>query len=526
MEKEWQMASERLGYVDTICAAVVGCPDRPASLFEGRSRSWSETLDRAARIAGGLKALGIGDGDRICVLSENSDDYLTLYLAVPWAGAVLVPLNCRWSEAENRYAIADCGSKLIFVSDDMAQANASLLAILGGPMPIALGHAPQGWKTLDDLLACDPVDDARRGGHDLFAIFYTGGTTGRSKGVMLSHAGFTANCQAMREFGLYPQGCCALVAPPLFHLAAVAVLTMTMLAGGTAVIGKGFDPARTLDLIANAGVSDVLLVPTMIQMMLDAPGFDPAKLKAVNTILYGASPMQETTLDRIMAAAAHVDFVQAYGMTELSCTATLLGAEFHLGDHRAAGRHRGAGQPLASTEVVIADEQGTSLPVGAVGEILVRGPGLMIGYWNQPELTAEVLRGGWMHTGDGGRLDDHGVLYVVDRLKDMIVSGGENIYSSEVEGVLAQHPHVAQVAVIGVPDTRWGERVHAVVLLREGIALSEAELIAHCRETIAGYKCPRSVEFRSVPLPLSAAGKVLKAELRKPFWEGRDRNVA
>jgi len=520
------MADTPLGYVRAIRAAGEANPDAPASLFEGRLRGWGETLDRAARIAGGLKALGIAPGDRIGVLSPNHDDYLALYLAVPWAGAVLVPLNNRWSEAENRFAIQDSGPSLIFVSDDLAQANAALFAEHNGAIPVSLGEPRAGWRTLAELLASAPADDVGRCGDDLLAIFYTGGTTGRSKGVMLSHAGLTANCLAMKDYGLFPSGCRNLVVPPLFHLAAAATMTTTMLSGGLSVIDRAFDPVASLNLIAEALTTDTMMVPTMIQMILDAPDFNPSKLGSMRRILYGASPMQEATLDRIMAAAPHVDFIQAYGMTEVSCTATLLGPDYHKGEHRAAGRHRGAGKPMPIAEIAIANEADELLTAGEVGEILVRGPGLMLGYWNQPELTADALRGGWMHTGDGGRIDDHGVLYVVDRLKDMIVSGGENVFSAEVEGALALHPGVAQVAVIGVPDPRWGERVHAVILPRAGTALTEAELVAHCRERIAGYKCPRSIEFRDTSLPLSPAGKILKTELRKPFWEGLSRNVA
>ncbi|MCP3730985.1 AMP-binding protein [Sphingomonas sp. MG17] len=520
------MADVPPGYVSAIRAAAQPRLDAPAWVFEGRTAPWAETLDRAARIAGGLQALGVTPGDRVAVLSANSSDYLALYLAVPWAGAVLVPLNSRWNPAENAFALDDCTPGVLFVSDDLVAPNAAMLDEYGDRITrVSLGGDRLGWTPLAQLLAADAVDDAGRNGDDLLAIFYTGGTTGRSKGVMLSHAGFLANTRAMREFGLFPDGCRALVVPPLFHLAAAAVLTMTMLGGSTAVIGKAFDPAGTLDLIAEEGVTDALLVPTMIQMILDAPGFDPARLTEVRTIMYGASPMQEATLDRIMAAAPHIDFVQAYGMTEVSCTATLLGADYHRGEHREAGRHRGAGKPMPIAQIVIADEAGNPLPAGEVGEILVRGAGVMLGYWNQPELTAQTLRGGWMHTGDGGRLDDHGILYVVDRIKDMIVSGGENIYSAEVEGALALHPAVAQVAVIGVPDARWGERVHAVILARTGAEVSEAALVAHCRERIAGYKCPRSIEFRTASLPLSAAGKILKAELRAPHWQGQTRNV-
>jgi long-chain acyl-CoA synthetase len=519
--------TEQLGYVSAALAATAARLDQPAASFEGQSVSWREILDRAARIAGGLRALGVGDGDRVAILSANSDLYMALYLAVPWAGGVLTPLNARWSVAENAYAIEDSKPAVILVSPGFVGAIAGLFAgRADGPRLVALDDvARDGWLTLPELMSHGPAEDAGRGGDDLLAIFYTGGTTGKSKGVMLSHAGFVGNCQAMHDIGICPDGCRMLVVAPLFHLAAAAALTMAMLAGGTAVLAPAFDPARTLDLIADERVTDALLVPTMIQMLLDAPGFDAAKFAGVTTVLYGASPMPEATLDRIMAAAPHLQFYQAYGMTEVSCTATVLGPEFHRGEHRAAGRHRGAGQPIATAELVVADPDGRPLAAGQVGEILVRGQGVMLGYWNQPELTAEALRGGWMHTGDGGRFDDHGVLYVVDRLKDMIVSGGENVYSAEVESAISLHPDVVQCAVIGVPDPRWGERVHAIIVARPGSELADAALIEHCRALIAGYKCPRSVEFKPA-LPLSAAGKILKAELREPYWKGRSRNVA
>jgi long-chain acyl-CoA synthetase len=375
------------------------------------------------------------------------------------------------------------------------------------------------------VIVHEPVDDAGRMGTDLFGIFYTGGTTGRSKGVMLSHAGVIGNCTTMRAMGLCPAECSMLIVAPLFHLAAVAALTMAMLANGTAVIMPAFDPGATLDTLAETEASDALLVPTMIQMMLNANAFDAAKLSKLQRIMYGASPIQEGTLDRIMTAAPHVDFYQCYGMTELSCTATVLTPELHKGAHREQGRHLGAGRPMPGTEVRILDADGNARPTGEVGEVVVRGPGVMLGYWNQAELTAATLRDGWMHTGDGGRLDEHGLLYVVDRIKDMIVSGGENVYSAEVESAIVLHPGVAQCAVIGVPDERWGERVHAIIVVRPGFILRVDDVLEHCRPLIAGYKCPRSIEFMAT-LPLSPAGKVLKTELRAPHWVGRSRNVS
>jgi long-chain acyl-CoA synthetase len=522
------MGSSGLSYVEAIRAAA---PDvaAPASIFDGRTRSWGELMDRAARLAAGLRDLGVGPGDRVAVLAANSDRYMELYLAIPWAGAVIAPLNPRWSAEENRYAIGDCTPKLILAGDGAGAETLELLSRqTSGRQPIWLGSAaaPEGWTEYETVLAAAPMDPIPRQGDDLFGIFYTGGTTGRSKGVMLSHAGLVGNCRAIRAAGVFPDGCRGLVVAPLFHLAAGAVLSTIMMTGGTAVILGAFAPAATLDAIDAGGVTDALLVPTMIQMVLDDPAFDPARLAGLSRIIYGASPIAEATLDRMMAAAPHVDFYQAYGMTEVSCAATILKPEFHVGAHRAAGRHRAAGQAIADTEVMIADENDQPRPIGEVGEILVRGAGLMLGYWGQPELTAEALRGGWMHTGDGGRMDELGLVYVVDRIKDMIVTGGENVYSGEVESALAKHPAVAQCAVIGVPDERWGERVHAIIVPRAGALVSADELMGHCRGLIAGYKCPKTLELRTEPLPLSAAGKVLKHVLREPHWQGRERNVA
>ena len=513
------------GYVASIVAALRDFAPS-ATVFGATQRNWGEVLRRAACLAGSLRALGIGPGDRVAVLATNSDRYLELYLAIPWAGAVIVPLNPRWSAAENAYAIEDCSPTAIFVGDGIAADSIALVVAHAVKVWFGTAPVPSGWMDYADLLAGPALADAGRHGSDLFGIFYTGGTTGRSKGVMLSHAGLLSNCRAIRATGLFPTGCRGLLVAPMFHLAAVAAMTAIMLAGGTAVILGTFTPAAALDTIEREAVTDAFLVPTMIQFMLDDPGFAPARLASMQRIFYGASPITEATLDRVMAAAPHVDFYQGYGMTEVSCAATILRPEFHRGAHRDTGRHRAAGQAIADTQVIVADANDRPLPTGAVGEILVRGPGLMLGYWNQPELTAAALRGGWMHTGDGGRMDEDGHVYVVDRLKDMIVSGGENVYSGEVESALASHPAVAQCAVIGVPDPRWGERVHAVVVPRPGAALTADALTDYCRARIAGYKCPKSIEFSAEPLPMSAAGKVLKTVLRARHWDGQERNVA
>lgn len=521
--------ADKLGYVAAIRAAAARAPESVASVFEGRRYNWRETINRAACIAGGLRTLGINPGDRIAVLGQNSDRILELFVAVPWCGAVIVPLNPRWSPRETLLAILDCQPRAIFVGDGVAEDVLLAVASLAAQVvPVCMAETPTGfeWKRYEDLLLARPAEDRGRKGDDLLAIFYTGGTTGDAKGVMISHAGLLGNCRAIALAGMFPSGCRSLIVAPLFHIAAAAAMTATLLAGGTAVVQGSFRPDRLLEALARESITDVLLVPTMIQMLLADPAFAAEALGGLKRLIYGASPIGEATLDQLMTAAPHVDFYQAYGMTELSCAAAILGPEFHRGEHRTAGRHRAAGVAVSDTELLIADVDGHPVAMGEIGEVLVRGPGVMTGYWNRSELTDQALRGGWMHTGDGGRLDEFRLLYIVDRLKDMIVSGGENVYSGEVESAIAQHPGVLQCAVIGIPSDRWGEAVHAVILPRSGCDLTSDDIVEHCRSLIAGYKIPRSVEFTQDPLPISAAGKILKQSLRNRYWQGQGRNVA
>jgi long-chain acyl-CoA synthetase len=294
--------------------------------------------------------------------------------------------------------------------------------------------------------------------------------------------------------------------------------------GSTHVVLPAFTPEATLQTIEDERISAVLLVPTMIQMMVDHPDVAKRDLASLKAVLYGASPISEAVIERATRALPNAEFSQGYGMTELSAVATLLRPEYHRSEGRKSGKARSAGRATFCAEVRIVDANDQELPRGEIGEIAVLSATVMLGYWNQPEATRAALRGGWMHTGDAGYMDAEGFLFVVDRIKDMIVSGGENIYSAEVENVLQQHPAIASCAVIGVPDEKWGERVHAFVVLKPCAEASAAALQAHCQQHIAAYKCPRGVEFVKA-LPISGAGKVLKATLRAPYWEGRERQV-
>jgi len=506
--------------------AVQQHPQRIAVRCEGRALSFVAFAERVARLAGALQRLGLQAGDRVAMLSLNSARYLEYLLAVPWAGGVLNPCNIRWSAAEIVYSLDDSGSAILLVDETFRPRVEQLRresSCLRQVIWCGDGPAPDGLPSYESLLAeAEPVADALRRGEDLAGIFYTGGTTGFPKGVMLSHGNLCSAALALHAEGLTTAGGTYLHAAPMFHLADMGFANAHWLEGNSHSILPSFSPEALLDTLERDRVSHLLLVPTMIQMVVDHPAMrQPRDLSALKMIIYGASPITEAVLDRAMAALPGVDFVQAYGMTELAPLATINPARYHAPGQRALGKLRAAGRASYCTEVRIVDGEGRELPRGTVGEVAVRGPNVMLGYWNKPEQTAQAVRDGWMHTGDGAWMDDDGFIYVVDRIKDMIITGGENVYSGEVENALAQHPAVHACAVIGIPDPQWGEAVHAVVVRAAGIDAGPDALIAHCRSLIAGYKCPRSIEFIDA-LPLSGAGKVLKTTLRAPHWSGRE----
>ncbi len=506
-------------------------PDKTAVRFGSRSKSFREFGERVARLAGALRKLGMKNGDRVAMLSLNSDRYLEYQMAVPWGGGVLNPCNIRWSPAEILYSLEDSGSQILLVDDAFRAAAEQLRGqstTLRELIYCGDGAVPAGMLGYEALLdSAAPVPDAYRHGDDLAGIFYTGGTTGFPKGVMLSHANLCASALAAQAEGMAPAEGCYLHAAPMFHLADMGISGPHWFQGNTHVVIPMFNPEAVLDAIERERVTHTLLVPTMIQMLVDHPAMRdrPRELGSLRGIAYGASPISEAVLNRAMAALPGVDFVQAYGMTELSPVATINPAWYHTVEGRKAGKLRSAGRASFCMEVRIVDAEGAEVPRGTVGEVAVRGPNVMLGYWNKPEQTAAAVREGWMHTGDGAYMDDDGFIFVVDRMKDMIISGGENIYSAEVENAIAQHPAVAACAVIGIPSEEWGEAVHAVLVAKPGQPVTADELIAHCKTLIAGYKCPRSVALVEA-LPLSGAGKVLKTKLREPFWKDRQRAIA
>ncbi len=513
-------------------------PQRPALVDGDRTWTWAAFADRIARLAGAFHALGVGSGDRVAMLADNCAPYVEFFYATLWSGGIAVPVNTRWALPEQLHCLDDAGPLVLLCDARHLSAARDLLArcpsikaliLIPGDSVAAAGPVADAldYEALIETQA--PVADACRGGDDVACLFYTGGTTGRAKGVMLTHDNLMANSLVALTNMDMDEDTVHLHVSPLFHVAGGARVFSTTLAGGCHVPMTTFEPRGFLQNIHRHRVTLTIVVPTMLNLLLQALDTEPDlaafDLSSLQLLTYGASPMPEALLKRTMARLPQVRFMQGYGMTESAPVISTLGARYHRPDGPDTGYLRSAGKPVYTAEVVIMDGNDQPLPTGAVGEVCVRGPMVMKGYWGQPELTAETLRNGWLHTGDAGYLDEQGFLFLVDRVKDMIVTGGENVYSAEVEAALYQHPDVLECAVIGLPDERWGEAVAAVVVPKAGRILAEADLDQTCRTQIAGYKCPKRYVIQAAPLPKSGAGKILKAELKAPYWQGQDRQV-
>jgi long-chain acyl-CoA synthetase len=459
---------------------------RAASLFGERVAfgvGYRELADRLAR-------LDLEPGARVGVLAANTRAHAEAWLGVPAAGGVVVSLNYRLAPEELRFIAEDAQLSMLVTDRD---------ADLGCPVV--------EW---DDLLAGPALPPRDHASGTLAAISYTGGTTGRPKGVMLSHGNLLANAQHNLVATGHRVGQRWLHVCPMFHVAGIANLLACTWVGAEQLVLPRFDAAAVLETIERERVTHTVLVPTMLQMLLDAEGADDADLSSLRHVQYAASPISAELQRRALERLPDCDVAQFYGMTEAAPTVTQLSGE----DHRRGGeRLASVGVPVPGVEIDVRD-----------GELWVRGPNVMLGYWNRPEETAAALVDGWYRTGDVVTQDDDGYLYLLDRARDMIISGGENVYSLEVEAALVRHPAVSEAAVFGVPDDRWGEAVHAVVVPREPVTADA--LLDHCRELIAGFKLPREIDLRDEPLPKSGAGKVLKTQLREPFWAGRERRVS
>jgi long-chain acyl-CoA synthetase len=459
---------------------------RAASLFAEHvafGAGYRELADRLAR-------LDLEPGARVGVLAANTRAHAEAWLGVPAAGGVVVSLNYRLAPEELRLIADDAQLSMLITDQD-----------------VDLGCPVVEW---DDLLAGPPLPPRDHASGTLAASSYTGGTTGRPKGVMLSHGNLLANAQHNLVATGHRAGQRWLHVCPMFHVAGIANLLACTWAGAEQVLLPRFDAAAVLETIERQRITHTVLVPTMLQMLLAAPGADDADLSSLRHVQYAASPISSELQRRVLERLPDCDVAQFYGMTEAAPTVThLSGVEHRRGGERLAS----VGVPVPGVEIDVRD-----------GELWVRGPNVMLGYWNRPDETAAALVDGWYRTGDVVTQDDDGYLYLLDRAKDMIITGGENVYSLEVEAALLRHPAVAEAAVFGVPDDRWGEAVHAVVVPRSRI--TEEVLLDHCREHIAGFKLPRAIDLRDEPLPKSGPGKILKTQLREPFWAGRERRVS
>ena len=497
------------------------------TIYKHRQRTWGEIGERVPRVAAGLRDLGMKPGDRLGVLALNSDCYLELFFAAAWAGLVLVPLNTRWAIPENLYSLNDAQCEVLIVDDAFAPSVAQLRSGCSLSHVIHMGDeaTPAGLYSYEALLlASKPMSDESGADNDLCGIYYTGGTTGDPKGVMLSHKNFhcgSVNWIATLHFNdetvyMHSAG--------LFHLAGASPAFALTMAGGTHVCLPRFDAVLAFDAIQTHRVNYCLFVPTMINMMLHHPDVDRYDLSSVRYCEYGASPMPDAVLEAAIKKLPTWIFIQGYGMTETAALSVSLPWKYHFDGEHGKAKRQAAGRASYGLDIRIVDSEGKEVPRGQTGEIAVRGGQVMLGYWRKPEATAAAIRGGWMHTGDGAWMDDDGFIYIVDRVKDMIISGGENIYSREVENAIHLHAAVRECAVIAIPDEKWGESVHAIVVLKDGASADEKQIIDHCHNLIANYKCPRSVEFCNA-LPLSGAGKIMKNVLREPYWKGVTRKV-
>ncbi|MDP4781815.1 MAG: AMP-binding protein [Gammaproteobacteria bacterium] len=524
-------------------------PERAAVTYQGSTQTWRETLLRCRAQASVFAQSGIERGDRVAYLGFNSNVCFEGYFAPSAIGAIFVPLNFRLAIGELIECLDDCSPRIllfepafysqavalfkacasvehVFVTGDPAEFDAT--SANGVEIDGAVQPLPSGMRSLErciaETVAANAFVDLQPSSFDeTLILFYTGGTTGRSKGVMLSNKNFLCNTTGSVPLYKMQDGWCFLIVGPLFHIAAGARIFSCAVLGGHAIVLPKFDVPDVLESIANYRINSATLVPTMFQMLIDHPLFPSADLSSMQMVASGAAPMPMALQHRVIEAFSGINLYQTYGMTEAAPIVTSLDSQYHVVSGPGSEKLGSVGRPAPHVQLRIIDEHGADLPTGQTGEVLARGDNIMTGYWNLPEQTAVALRDGWYYTGDAGYLDDDGFLFLEGRVKDMIVSGGENIYPIEIENVLSSHPAVHQCAVIGIPHETWGEAVHAIILLEDSESKppTERELITYCRERIASYKCPVSVSFRSEAMPLSPINKILKTELRKPFWEGR-----
>ena len=486
-------------------------PDKAITVFEGETTTYGEMATRAAALAGGLRDRGVGPGDVVAVLSYNCPEFLETIFAANHLGAIAMPINWRLAAPEARYILEHAGARALVCDESLLDlANEATKDIEPQLVRACIADAgTDGWTPLGDL-RCDSPSAApvAAAADDVHRLMYTSGTTGRPKGVMITHANLAwKNLAHIIEFG-FTNADLGLACGPLYHVGALDLTTTSLIAAGaTTIIHKAFDAVAVVDELERSRVSTVWLAPAMVNAIMTLPDIEQRDLSSVRVIINGGEKMPIPLIERIQRTFPSAWFADAYGLTE-----TVSGDTF-LDQDSMVTKLGSVGRPCLHLELDVWDDQGRSVSPGERGEIVMRGPKVFKGYWRDPDATAAAFAGGWFHTGDIGVRDDDGYLFIVDRLKDMIVSGGENIAGSEVERVLYEHDAVLEAAVVGRPDDRWGEVPVAYVVVRPGASATADALIDHCRAQLAKFKVPKEITFLD-SLPRNPSGKVLKRELR------------
>ncbi|MCX4390151.1 long-chain-fatty-acid--CoA ligase [Micromonospora peucetia] len=513
--------------VDVARRHAVQQPDVVAMICEGRRVDYA-TLHRVSnQVARGLQAAGLRPGDRIAYLGRESEHYYDLLFGAAKTGVVLVPINWRLAAGEVEHILRDCGAALLFVDSDSAAVAEKLAPEL--PMlrqVVALDSGGVARAGFAAWVAAQPDANvlARVTPDTPLVQMYTSGTTGLPKGVVLAHRSLFAVRDALASADLdwldLREGEVNLVSVPGFHIAGLGWAALGFISGVTNVVMREFTTAGAIELIRTLRVRTAILVPALLRLLLVEPGVTREDFASLRKIVYGSAPISAALLARCIEGFG-CEFAQIYGLTETGNSAVCLPPADHTPD---SGKMQAAGLPYPGFEVKVVDDKGNPLPAGEVGEVWLRSPGVMVEYWNQPEATAKTLVDGWVVTGDAGVLDEDGYLFIRDRIKDVIIVAAENVYPAEVENVIGRHPLVAESAVVGVPDERWGEAVYAFVVPVEGQQLTERDLALHLRGQLAGFKQPLHYEFIE-RVPRNPSGKILRRELRERFWQGHDRRV-
>ncbi|MBW2366759.1 MAG: long-chain-fatty-acid--CoA ligase [Deltaproteobacteria bacterium] len=499
-------------------------PNREAIVFEKTRLTYKTLNERVNQFANALTERGYQKGDRFAVLSENTHKYLEIYFAASKLGMSVTPLNSRLSVAETEYIVNDSEAVCFLAGDGFENLALAMKDNLSDIRDwVTLDNEKEGFLYYENLIRdasrnelAIPIDE-----DDMAVLMYTGGTTGLPKGVMMSHRNLmTSFINSAITMKFTPDDSTAFVLP-LFHVSFWSAMAM-LLVGGKVVIIRKPDLSEILISISKEKCTHINAVPTIYGWLLQMPDIEKYDLSSLRSIGYAGSPMPREMLKKCILKFGNI-FEQAYGSTE-ALGVTHLQADDHELEGKRSKLLLSAGKEMLCGDVCVVDENDASLKPGEIGEVVVCGKHVMMGYWKNPELTAKTIRNGWHHMGDMGYLDEDGYLFLVDRKADMIVTGGENVYPKETEDVLYEHPAVMECAVVSAPDKKWGERVQAVVVLKSGMSVSEEALIAHCKESLAGYKCPKKIELWE-ELPKTAVGKILRKDVRATFWKGKDRSI-